>query len=170
MGITNGSGGLRGAVKRLFSVPEVLDYRDQELSATVRLGLWGEEQAAGYLEDRGFKMLDRRWRSGHDELDMVCAVGSGRRRQLVFVEVKTRRSADFGGPLAALNRRKRHALCRAAARYLRRYPAPPPPFRFDVVGVIGHFDRPDPPVIQHLENAFPMESRYITPWLGKRRA
>lgn len=133
-----------------------------------KLGLWGEDVAAEHLRARGYRIVGRRVRIGRDELDLVAVPTRDRVPQLVFVEVKTRRSPDFGGPIAAIDRRKRHALCRAAARYLRRLRRPGSPFRFDAVEVIG-----DPgagePIIRHTPNAFPMEARYVTPWLPRRR-
>ncbi len=167
---TDNPASLRAALKRLFGARRGLPPNDAGADApsSARLGRWGEEQAAWFLEARGFRILGRRVRFGRDELDLVARLGEGRRAQIVFVEVKTRRSPEFGGPLAALNRRKRHALCRAAARYLRRLPPPPPPFRFDAVEVIGTPDTPGAPALRHFENAFPMEARYVTPWLAGR--
>jgi len=120
-------------------------------------GLWGEAQAAAHLEQQGYRLLGRRVRLGvRDELDLIARD----RESLVFVEVKTRGSEAFGRPRAAVDRRKRHALCRAAIRYLRRLRPPPPYFRFDVVEVIGRPFGP-PPLIRHIENAFPLERRYV---------
>lgn len=129
------------------------------------LGLWGEAKAAEWLEAHGYRIVGRRVRVGRDELDLIAVSSARRVPQLVFVEVKTRRSEDFGGPIAAINRRKRHALCRAAARYLRRLPAPAPAFRFDAFEVIGSPDE-GPPILRHTANAFPMELRFVIPWLG----
>jgi putative endonuclease len=151
------------------STDAVLADQPEGADSRASLGLWGEQVAADFLKAHGFRIVGRRVRVGrHDELDLIAVPSGGRVPQLVFVEVKTRRSPDFGGPIAAVNRRKRHALCRAAAHYLRRLPSPGSPFRFDVVEVIGLSDG-RPPVIRHTENAFPMEARYVTPWLSGRR-
>ncbi len=121
-------------------------------------GLWGEAQAASYLQKQGLRVLGRRVRlDARDEIDLLVRDG----QSLVFVEVKTRRNEDFGRPLRAVDRRKRHALCRAALRYMRRLAEPPPAFRFDVVEVIGRPLFPAPK-IRHIENAFPLERRYYT--------
>lgn len=122
-----------------------------------RTGVWGEAIAAQALEADGYRVLGRRVRIGRDEIDLVAT--SAATRQLVFVEVKTRASDAFGGGRAAVDRRKRHAQCRAAARYLRRMPQTP--FRFDVVEVVGRRDDPSPPRVRHFTNAFPMERRYL---------
>jgi putative endonuclease len=128
------------------------------LASHLITGLWGEARAADYLKSQGLKILGRRVRlDARDEIDLLVRDG----QSLVFVEVKTRRSEEFGRPLRAVDRRKRHALCRAALRYLRRLEEQPPAFRFDVVEVIG---RPLFPGtrIRHIENAFPLERRYYT--------
>ena len=121
-------------------------------------GLWGESKAAAYLQQQGLKILARRVRlDARDEIDLLARDG----QSLVFVEVKTRRNEEFGSPVKAVDRNKRHALCRAALRYMARLAEPPPAFRFDVVEVIG---RPlqSSPRIRHIENAFPLERRYYT--------
>ncbi len=156
---------MRTILLRLLRIgPQSATAADGDDSA--RLGLWGERLAARHLESRGYRIVGRRVRMERDELDLVAVTPDARRPQLVFVEVKTRRSPDFGGPMAALNRRKRHALCRAAARYLRRLPPPTAPFRFDAVEVIGDPGAQDPPLLRHTENVFPMESRYVESWLS----
>ena len=130
-----------------------------------RTGLWGEGVAATTLEAEGYRILGRRVRVGRDELDLVATHGRDGPRQLVFVEVKTRASDAFGGGRAAVDQRKRHALCRAAARYLRRMPRTP--FRFDVVDVVGEMEDVMPPRVRHFENAFPMELRFLHPALHR---
>ncbi len=120
-------------------------------------GLWGEAQAAAFLQRHGWRILARRVRlDARDEIDLLARHDT----TLVFVEVKTRRSEEFGRPLTSVDRRKRHALCRAALRYMRKLHVQPPAFRFDVVEVIGTPLRPGP-VIRHIENAFPLEPRYF---------
>jgi len=59
-------------------------------------GIWGENQAEEFLKAKGYKILGQRVRIGdRDELDLVARDG----KILVFVEVKTRGSQDFGRPL-----------------------------------------------------------------------
>jgi putative endonuclease len=92
-----------------------------------------------------------------DEIDIVARLPD----TLVFVEVKTRRSEAFGSPAEAVNRAKRHALNRAAVRYLRRLGFPRLIYRFDVIEVIGHPGAPA--TIRQIENAFPFERRFLFP-------
>lgn len=125
----------------------------------LRSGLWGEKQAEAFLKCKGFRILGRRVRLGpRDELDLVARDGE----TLVFVEVKTRKSEDFGAPASAVDRKKRHALSRAALRYLRKLHYPEVCFRFDVIEVIGE-EGDEHPTIRLIENAFPLDRRYMVP-------
>jgi len=122
-------------------------------------GLWGENQAATFLEKKGHKILSRRFRvTARDEFDLITRLND----TLVFVEVKTRRTELYGRPVSAVERRKRHHLSRAAVRYLQRLKHPVN-FRFDVVEVVGEKDGPEP-VIRHIEAAFPLDRCYALPW------
>jgi len=130
-----------------------------KLPRHLQTGEWGESVAAGVLKRKGFKILGRRVRVGtRDELDLVARDGE----VLVFIEVKTRKSEAYGRPSASVDRKKRHALSRAAVRYLKRLKNPHVYFRFDVVEVVGELDG-DEPVVRHIENAFALESRYQLP-------
>ena len=126
----------------------------------LRTGRWGEREAERYLQALGFRILGRRLRVGRrDELDLLARD----KDCLVFVEVKTRRSEDFGRPAAAVDRNKRQALSRAALRYMLKLKRKPDFFRFDVVEVVGHPDEGKPEVT-HIRSAFTMSSRYRVPW------
>jgi putative endonuclease len=112
------------------------------------------------LKRKGCRILARRVRVGRrDEIDLVVRDGEA----LVFVEVKTREVEAFGRPASAVDRKKRHALSRAAVRYLRRVKYPPVCFRFDVVEVVGT-PRARKPLVRHIENAFPLDERYSLPY------
>lgn len=126
-----------------------------------RAGAWGEDLAAAHLKAKGYTLLGRNVRFGSRcELDLV--VRSPSADTLVFVEVKTRRSEDFGRPISAVDRHKRHALGRAALRYLHRIKARPPRIRFDVIEVVGSPGDPEP-VLRHIENAFSLGPGYRIP-------
>ena len=131
-------------------------------TAAQRAGAWGEQVAADYLDERGYRILGRNVRFGSRcELDLVAR--SPAPETLVFVEVKTRRTEDFGRPISAVDRAKRRALGRAAVRYLRRVKAKPARIRFDVVEVVGAPGGP-PPVVRHVESAFSLGPGYRLPW------
>ncbi len=123
-------------------------------------GRWGEQIAVDYLQANGYRILGRRVRIGtRDELDVVARSGE----QLVIVEVKTRKSERFGRPATAVDRAKRRTLSRAAVRYLQRLKNPHVCFRFDVVEVIGRPENIESPVVRHIQNAFPLDRRYMLP-------
>jgi putative endonuclease len=126
----------------------------------VAAGAAGERVAAEFLQrERGFVVVVRNWRSlrdRRDELDLVCRDGE----VLVFVEVKTRAAQALVPGYDAINARKKKALRRACATYLRALGAARPrTFRFDVVEVATHLggaksDRVGggPPEVRHFEN------------------
>ncbi len=137
--------------------------------ATERLGAWGEEVAAKHLEAKGYRIVERRSREGRGELDLI-AVGTDRAGAfVVFVEVKTRSREAFGGPEAALDRRKRNALRRSAMHYLRRLPGAMPRFRFDLVAVVGSPDSPTPPVVRHETDVLRLDPRVQISWTRRVR-
>lgn len=120
-------------------------------------GLWGEEKASIYLKSIGYKVLDARVRFGaREEIDIVARHDE----RLVFVEVKTRKSEDFGRPLSAVDRKKRDLLSRAAVRYLKKLKDPHVYFRFDVIEVIGSPESDAEPKITHIEDAFQLSRKY----------
>jgi putative endonuclease len=136
-----------------------------DLTETAKTGLWGEEIAARMLVEKGYSILGRRVLVGRrDELDIVALRG----RDLVFVEVKTRSGEAFGRPSSAVDRRKRHALCRAAATFLRRSRYPDLFYRFDIVEVVGRRGASSPPVVRHLEDAFRFPVQWHFPVRRKR--
>jgi putative endonuclease len=111
------------------------------------VGSAGEDTAARWYRDHGFEVVDRNWRCGQGELDLVAR----RDRLLVFCEVKARNSFRYGAPFEAVTRSKQSRLRRLAAAWLRaRGPAlssRPSEVRFDVASVSG-------PRLEVLEGAF----------------
>jgi putative endonuclease len=97
-------------------------------------GRIGEDLAHRYLRRRGCTVIGRnyRTRSGSGEIDLVVRDGA----TVAFVEVKTRASADFGGPERAVNFEKRDHLRRAARDYARRAEIDWQQTRFDVVSIV----------------------------------
>ncbi|WP_427007146.1 YraN family protein [Pseudarthrobacter sp. H2] len=109
------------------------------------LGRRGEELAAGYLEARGMRILDRNWRCPEGEIDIVALDGDA----LVVVEVKTRKSLDYGHPFEAVGAEKLARLHRLAAAWCRGYEPRTPLRRVDVVAVLD--DGTAAPVLEHLK-------------------
>ncbi|MEP7067292.1 MAG: YraN family protein [Gemmatimonadota bacterium] len=111
------------------------------------LGEEGERIAEAWLAERGWRILDRRFRSGHRDLDLVAE----REGIVAFVEVKARRGKSFGHPVEAVNWRKQRELTRSAMVWIARFGGAKQMFRFDVIGVLMDESGPR---IRHLENAF----------------
>lgn len=95
------------------------------------LGRLGEELAARYLRRRGWEIVGRNVREGRKEIDIIARRGG----VLAFVEVKTRRSREFGDPLESISRRKRAEIREVAMRWLGRNRAAAGTIRFDAVGI-----------------------------------
>ncbi len=96
------------------------------------LGAAGEQQAASWYEAQGYVVLDRNWRCREGELDLVVRRG----RELVFVEVKTRRTDRFGIPAEAVTPAKQRRLRVLAGRYLEAT-GERGALRFDVACILG---------------------------------
>jgi putative endonuclease len=111
------------------------------------LGQRGENVAARFLRDQGYKIIIRNFRCVVGEVDIIARDG----QTLVFVEVKTR-SYDDPTPEDQVNVVKRHQLTKAAHYYLARYGTPQPPARFDVVAIVWPTGRD--PQIRHEPDAF----------------
>ena len=95
------------------------------------LGARGEAAAATFLKRRGYKIVARGDRLKAGEIDLVAVD----RQTVVFVEVKTRESAETGHPAEAVNAAKQTRLTRAAVAYLKRHGLLECPARFDVVAI-----------------------------------
>ncbi len=97
-----------------------------------RLGDEKEQQARAYLERQGLRHLASNVRCKRGELDLVMRDD----QTLVFIEVRFRTSARFGGAAASIGAQKQARLSAAAAYYLQRHPAELP-CRFDVIAIDG---------------------------------
>lgn len=113
------------------------------------LGALGERVAAAWLGRDGWRVLARRFRSGHRDLDLVVERGG----VVAFVEVKTRRDVRFVDPATAVGWRKRRELTRSAQVWIDRHGASEQAYRFDVVAVAVAGGRVR---VRHLADAFPM--------------
>src|SRR5437016_4344086 len=123
---------------------KLLDMFTQQPRDT--LGDRGENLAAKYLRNNGFKIIARNFRCVMGEIDIVAREG----KTLVFVEVKTRQS-DEPTPEEQVNQFKQHQVTKAAKFYLSRYGVQPAA-RFDVVAVV--WPQRGEAQIRHTPNAF----------------
>lgn len=111
-------------------------------------GRTGERAAARWLERNGMRVLDRNWRQGRNEIDLVVRDGS----TIAFVEVKTRRLGPGGTPALAVNAAKRRRLIRASTAWIASHPGNGRDFRFDIVEVTNAAGAV--PLIDHWPDAF----------------
>ncbi|MCR4845012.1 MAG: YraN family protein [Bacteroidales bacterium] len=105
------------------------------LLTTSKLGQTGEEIACDFLLSRGHQILDRNWRSGHLELDIVTEAADG----LHFVEVKARTAPVTSTLADQVNHIKQKRICAAALQYLNKTHTSDKEVFFDIVSVL--FDR-----------------------------
>lgn len=94
------------------------------------LGDFGEEVAAEYLTENGYEILERNYTVRGGEIDIICMD----KEELVFVEVKTRKSDIYGLPSEAIDRRKAEHIRCAAERYYQQNPVDCN-IRFDAIEV-----------------------------------
>jgi putative endonuclease len=113
----------------------------------MQFGQQGERVAERWLLAKGWRVLQRRYRSGHRDIDLIAQRDS----LVAFVEVKARSGDDFGDPVEAVNWKKRNELVRSATTWIERHGRAGDVYRFDVIGVLvsGRQVR-----IRHVENAF----------------
>ncbi|MBJ9975749.1 YraN family protein [Pseudomonas sp. S75] len=112
-------------------------------------GAAAENQALAYLQGQGLTLIERNWRCKGGELDLVMLDAD----TVVFVEVRYRLHADYGGALESIDGRKQKRLALAATLFLQRQSRwAQCPCRFDVVALQGshHAGRP----LLWLKNAF----------------
>ncbi|MGH7853208.1 MAG: YraN family protein [Candidatus Binatia bacterium] len=111
------------------------------------LGKEGERLAERYLQNKGYKLVERNYRCTVGELDLIVLD----RRVIVFVEVKTRTGHGFGSPLEAVEFRKQRKIIKTAQFFLAQKGLQQRDARFDVVGVSWAGREP---IVEHIENAF----------------
>lgn len=109
----------------------------------VAVGRRYEQRAAAFYEQRGFEILERNWRAGHQEIDLIVQKGS----VIAFVEVKYSATLEYGHPAERVDKNKMAAVAKAAKRYLIGRNTAGCDLRFDVVTFLG--DR-----LEHFPNAF----------------
>jgi putative endonuclease len=95
-------------------------------------GAQAEQQAADYLQRQGLKIIARNWACRHGEIDLIALD----QQQLVFVEVRMRRSNQFGGAAASITAAKQAKLWASAQHYLQSI-KPTPACRFDALCIDG---------------------------------
>ena len=132
-----------GKIAAMFMALKALFKKSPQRAAHLELGAWGERMAQAYLkEEEGFQIVATNYR---------IPLGRGQKNQkvtgeidiiaydeetLVFVEVKTRTSAEFAAPERAVDLQKQRQIARTASRYRQLMKIAETPYRYDVVTVI----------------------------------
>ena len=114
------------------------------------IGIIGEEEAAKVLKKKGFKILERNWRMGHLEVDLIAE----NRQEIAFVEVKAR-TTEFGNirPEEYVDEDKKHRMLVAANAYIKKTHTDKSP-RFDIFGILVNPETEEVTYCNHLENVF----------------
>lgn len=117
------------------------------MSTHHELGKLGETIATDYLMQKGFQILEKNWRSGRAEIDIITLF----KNMIVFVEVKTRSYTQFGFPEQSVNSSKQKLMVKAAGDYLYQKNIDLE-LRFDILSLIKNADNTFE--ITHFEDAF----------------
>ncbi len=110
------------------------------------LGRKGEEAAMDHLVSKGHRVLEKNWRFHGYEIDIISLDGEF----IVFTEVKTRASVEWGYPEESIGKQRMRRMIRAASHYLKLHQVDRPA-RFDIVAVVGNKGRFE---LDHIEDAF----------------
>jgi len=140
---------------KLYQFADLLRHyrRKRHMTEDHALGRQGEDIAHRFLQRAGLVIVDRNYRmaSGGGEVDLVGWEAD----TLVFVEVKSRKSVEYGSPDRAIGLQKQSSLIRAAREYARHAEVPWERVRFDVVNVVFT----TPPAVTHLRDALSLRGR-----------
>lgn len=111
-------------------------------------GKRGEDIAVRYLEENGYEIIDRNYQFGHGEIDIIAR----NEDVLVFVEVKYRRSLEYGRPESSITKSKQRQIRKIAEAYLWENEIEDHECRIDVIAIVHYPNKP--PEITHYKNAF----------------
>ena len=116
-----------------------------EKNINKQIGLKGEEIACNYLKKLGWKILEKNFRySKYAEIDIIAKETN----TIVFVEVKTRTTSNFGHPFEAINTKKINNIYKAALSYLKSTQERYEDYRIDIISILGNSN----PKIEHIKN------------------
>ena len=106
-------------------------------------GQEAESQVVQFLQAKGYRILARNYRKTFGEIDIIALD----KKTLVFVEVKKRTGAAFGGPILAVTGSKQHKIANTAYAFIKEKSPKFDSIRFDVAALLGSR-------LTHIENAF----------------
>lgn len=107
----------------------------------------GEDLACEFIKKKGYKIIERNFRKGYGEIDIVTVQG----RILILVEVKTRTSIAYGTPIESIGYFKLNTLIKTAEFYSYLHPELPTALRIDAISVMLDANR-EVSYIEHIEN------------------
>ncbi len=116
-----------------------------EKNINKQIGTKGEEIACSYLKKLGWKILEKNFRySKYAEIDIIAKETN----TIVFVEVKTRTTSNFGHPFEAINTKKINNIYKATLSYLQSTQERYEDYRIDIISILGNPN----PKIEHIKN------------------
>jgi putative endonuclease len=118
-----------------------------DIDGRCRTGESGEALAMKFLKKNGYKIIERNYRCKLGEIDIIAQDGN----VLAFIEVKARRTGEFGGPKWAVTPKKQRKISMVALQYLKKTKQMEERARFDVVAIRLLPDHPD---VEIIKNAF----------------
>ncbi len=117
----------------------------------MKLGKKGEKLAVKFLKKKGYKVIKQNYKTRIGEIDIIAKD----RETLVFIEVKTRESVEYGLPFEAVNRAKKKKIANVALLYLKKVKEIPP-CRFDIVSIYYEKGKPE---FELIKDAFEVPTR-----------
>jgi putative endonuclease len=108
-----------------------------------RFGKWGEAKAEAFLKDKGLILVGKNVRTRYGEIDLVMKDGE----TLVFIEVKTRASLDYGTPEESITPQKRLKMIQSAEAFIQNHPSDGVYWRIDVLAIFGQPHDPEPEIL-----------------------
>jgi len=118
--------------------------------ASSKLGREGEKAAIKFLKKKGYRIIDKNFRTKAGEIDIIAE----QEKVLVFVEVKTRSGSRLGHPVEALTSHKQKKITGIARGFLAKYNIQDRECRFDVVSILGDPESPKNLEIELIQDAF----------------
>lgn len=110
------------------------------------LGSKGEDKAVAYLKSNGYEIVERNWRFKGYEIDIIAED----KEQIIFTEVKTRATNEWGNPEDAVGRQRMRRIINSASHYLK-INRIDKPVRFDIISIIWNEGKSE---LFHIEDAF----------------
>jgi len=136
-------------LRKIYTICDRIRHRARmrQWKEELAWGRRGEDLAHRYLQSKGLKVVERNWvgQGLRAEVDLIAWDGD----RLVFIEVKSRRSTEYGDPERAIDREKRRNIIQAARFFLKRWRIPESQARFDLVTVVF-----EPYEIRHIADAW----------------